>query len=145
MEDAPLKNPSELTERLGLKASGRVLLVDAPGSLENLLLARRGSACETRSVEGRSLRAAKETYDAILLWREERAGSQALLEGATKRLEPGGALWVVTATRKVMGPKIPATHRLDLSDLTRALSEGFTHDRQVRVTAWHVAYRFVRR
>jgi len=61
------------------------------------------------------------------------------------RLEPGGALWIVTAMKKVRGPRTPAVHRLELSDLVKAFQkEGLAHDRDVRVTAWNVAYRFVK-
>jgi hypothetical protein len=69
-----------------------------------------------------------------------------VFDGAVKRLEPDGILWVVTASKKVRGPTTPAVHRLELSDLVKAFSkEGFTHDREFRVSAWHVAHRFTRR
>ena len=52
---------------------------------------------------------------------------------------------MVTALKKVRGPLTPAIHRLELSDLVKAFEkEGLTHDREVRVSAWHVAYRFVK-
>jgi hypothetical protein len=63
-----------------------------------------------------------------------------------KRLEPNGRLWVVTAMRKVQGPKTPAAHRLEAGDLTKAFAkEGLAFDREARLSAWHVAYRFARR
>ena len=92
---------------------------------------------------GDAIRAVKDTFDAILLWREDRAGSRAVFDGALKRLEPAGVIWAVTAMRKVRGPVTPAVHRLELSDLVKGLGKaGLAHDREVRVSAWHVAYRF---
>jgi len=118
--------------------------VDAPATLAELLRASRPTESETRDVEGRSLATVKEAFDAILLWREDRVGSRAIMEQTVKRLAPGGALWIVTALRKVMGPKTPAAHRLELSDLSKGLAHhGLANDREVRITAWHVAYRFV--
>src|SRR4029077_13569559 len=65
------------------------------------------------------------------------------MEQTVRRLAPGGALWIVTAMRKVMGPKTPAVHRLELSDLAKGLDRhGLANDREARITAWHVAYRF---
>src|SRR6266540_3036746 len=121
-----LKNPSALSARLELERAGRLLLVDASAAL--------------------ALSRIKETFDAILLWREDRVGSRAVLEGTVRRLEPGGVLWIVTALRKVIGPKTPAVHRLELSDLTKGLERhGLSNDREVRITSWHVAHRFVSR
>ncbi len=145
-ENVPLKNPSELSARLKLGPPERLLLVDVPESLQRLLALSRPPECETRLVEGRAIQPVKQTFNAILLWREARVGSRSVLENLTKRLEPGGSLWVVTAMKKVKGPRTPAAHRLELGDLLKALSqEGFQHDREVRVSAWHVAYRFVKR
>ena len=139
-----LKNPSELPSRLGFQGPDRILLVDAPAALAELLRASRPTESETREVEARSLATVKEAFDAILLWREDRVGSRAVMEQTVKRLAPGGALWIVTAMRKVMGPKTPATHRLELSDLSKGLAHhGLANDREARITAWHVAYRFV--
>jgi hypothetical protein len=146
MSGIALKNPSELTGRLGLDRPGKILLVDAPASLADLLLASRPQDSETRQVEARALSTVKEPFDAILLWREDRIGSRSVMEQVVKRLVPGGALWIVTAMRKVMGPKTPAAHRLELSDLARGLERhGLANDREARITAWHVAYRFVAR
>ena len=96
-------------------------------------------------IEGRAIRTVKDTYDAILLWREDRVGSQSLLEGVAKRAEPGGVVWTVVPLKKIMGLATPAAHRLGLPDLERAFSPDFwTRDREARVSAWHVAHRFVR-
>ena len=47
--------------------------------------------------------------------------------------------------RKVRGPTTPAVHRLELSDLVKGLGKaGLVRDREVRVSAWHVAYRFAK-
>jgi hypothetical protein len=138
-----LKNPSALPARLEVEKAKRLLLVDAPPALADLLLQSRPKESETRLVEARALSTAKETFDAILLWREDRIGSRSVLEGVVRRLEPGGALWIVTALRKVIGPRTPAVHRLELSDLTKGLERhGLSNDREVRITSWHVAYRF---
>ncbi len=138
-----LKNPSALSARLELERAGRLLLVDASAALADLLLLSRSEESETRLVPARALSRIKETFDAILLWREDRVGSRAVLEGTVRRLEPGGVLWIVTALRKVIGPKTPAVHRLELSDLTKGLERhGLSNDREVRITSWHVAYRF---
>ena len=91
------------------------------------------------------MRSVKATFDAILVWRENRVGSQALLELAARKLEPGGVLWIVTAMRKVMGPRTPAAHRLELADIRKLLEpKALRHDLEVRVTAWNVGYRFVK-
>ncbi len=146
MSGLALKNPSELPSRLGLERPDRILLVDAPAALADLLRTARPTESETREVEARSLATVKQAFDAILLWREDRVGSRAIMEQTIKRLAPGGALWIVTAMRKVMGPRTPAAHRLELSDLSKGLAQhGLTNDREARITAWHVAYRFVPR
>lgn len=142
---APFKNPSELVNRLGLDTPERVLLVDAPPPLAELVGGARGDARTTERSSGETLRSVKGTFDAVLVWRESRTGSRSVLEGATKRLEAGGSLWIVTALKKVRGPATPAVHRLELSDLVTGLGkEGFVNDREVRVSAWNVAYRFRR-
>jgi hypothetical protein len=139
-----LKNPGELVARMELETAERLLLVDAPEELRRLLESARGDTRETVAADGDAIRAVKAAFDAVLVWRESRAGSRAVFDGAVKRLEPGGALWVVTALKKVRGPVTPAVHRLELSDLVKAFSkEGLAHDREIRVSAWHVAYRFV--
>jgi hypothetical protein len=141
-----LKNPSELPGRLGLRQPDRILLVDALPALADLLRASRPAESETLEVEARTLATVKDAFDAILLWREDRVGSRAVMEQTVKRLAPGGALWIVTAMRKVMGPRTPAAHRLELSDLSKGLAHhGLANDREARITAWHVAYRFVPR
>jgi hypothetical protein len=142
-DDLPIKNPSEIASRLGLASGDRLLLVDPPRELEEIALRARAGAGETQVVESRKMRAVKERFDSILLWREERVGSQAVLEGLLKRLEPDGVLWAVVAMKKVMGVSTPAAHRLELSDLVKAFSaKGLTFDREARVSPWHVAYRF---
>ena len=146
MSGIGLKNPAALPARLDLAGAARLLLVDAPEPLGDLLRASRAQGAETVAVEARALSGVKQVFDAVLLWREDRVGSRAVLENAVKRLEPGGILWVVTAMKKVRGPRTPAVHRLELDDLAKGLDRhGLSHDREVRVTSWHVAHRFVSR
>jgi len=141
-----LKNPGELPGRLRLSEAGRLLLVDAPPALADLLVASRPKDADTVSVESEALSGVKETFDAVLLWREDRVGSRSVLESAVRRLEQGAVLWTVLAKKKVRGPKTPAAHRLELTDLVKGLEKhGMSQDREVQVTSWHVAYRFVRR
>ena len=93
----------------------------------------------------KTLRSVKDAFDVVLVWREDRVGSQALLAAAVKRMSPAGAVWVVTAMRKVTGPRTPAAHRLDRRDLEEAFEKpGLRLDREVRFSAWHVGYRFRR-
>lgn len=126
-----------------LEGPDRLLVIDAPEPVMELLRRARSARLLTHRAEGDTLRAVKESFDAILIWREDRAGSRAVFDGALKRLAPGGVLWAVTAMRKVRGPTTPAVHRLELSDLVKGLGKaGLAHDREVRVSAWHVAYRF---
>jgi 16S rRNA G1207 methylase RsmC len=142
---APLRNPGDLAGRLDLARPERLLLVDAPEDLRALAAAARTGRPEPDAVEAEAIRAVKETYDGILVWREERPGSEALMTRAAKRLAEGGALWVVVAQRKVTGPRTPAIHRLSREDLSKTFDKlGLAADREVRVTAWHVAHRFVR-
>ena len=139
-----LKNPGELVGRLELDSPETLLLIDVPEPVADLLRRARAGR-ETRESTGDAIRAVKETFDAILVWREDRAGSRAVFDGALKRLAPDGVLWAVTAMRKVRGPTTPAVHRLELSDLVKGLGKaGLANDREVRVSAWHVAYRFTR-
>lgn len=139
----PLKNPGELAARLELVRPERVLLVDPPGELAAILVGARPDPKMTLETSGDAIRAIKEAFDAVLVWREDRGGSRSVFEAAVRRLDPGGALWIVTALKKVRGPSTPAVHRLERSDLLKAFDkEGFTQDREVRVSAWHVAYRF---
>lgn len=138
----PLKNPADLVARMELIEPERVLLIDNPTELAALVESARGPRT-TRQAGGDALRTVKETFDAILVWREDRGGSRAVFDGAVKRLDPGGAIWVVTALRKVRGPMTPAVHRIELPDLVKAFAkDGLAHDREVRVSAWNVAYRF---
>ena len=144
--NVPLKNPADLVGRLELAGPESVLLVDSPGELSTLVAGARSGGKTTRETSGDAIRSVKEKFDAVLVWREHRSGSRSIFERAVERLEPGGALWIVTAMKKVRGPLTPAVHRLELSDLVKAFQkEGLAHDREVRMTAWNVAYRFVKR
>jgi hypothetical protein len=138
-----LKNPAELIARIGLAPNETLLLVDPPEPLEHLLAEAGAAAGPPESATEKTLRAVKAAFDVVLVWREDRVGSQALLAAAVKRLAPGGALWVVTAMRKVIGPRTPATRRLELRDLEKAFEKtALRMDREVRFSAWHVGYRF---
>ncbi len=140
----PLKSPAELTSRLELAAGDRLLLVDVPDTLLSVALAARAGK-ETRVVEGRAMRTVKDLWDGVLLWREDRVGSQSVLEGISRRVAAGGFAWIVVALRKVTGVSTPGAHRLGVDDLVRSLPPGdWVRDREVRVSAWHVAYRFVK-
>jgi hypothetical protein len=145
MSGLGLKNPAELPSRLELTGDGSLLLLDAPVALVELLAGARGSA-ETVAAETSARARIKRTFPAVLLWRENRIGSRAALDDAIKRLDPAGALWIVTAMKKVRGPQTPAAHRLELSDLVKGFERrGMSCDKEVRVTSWHTAYRFVKR
>lgn len=139
-----LKNPSEILGRVGVAASESLLLVDAPEPLVDIFAAARDpEAPLLEAVSEARLRAVKDAFDAVLVWREDRVGSQALLAAAEKRLRPSGVIWVVTAMRKVSGPKTPAAHRLDKRDLEKAFAKsGRRLDREARFSAWHTGYRF---
>jgi len=142
----PYRGAAEIVSRLELAAATEVLLVDPPPELEKILGAAATPEQSIRSAEGRTVRSVKESFDLILLWQESRVGSRAVFEAALKRLAPGGRLWVVTALRKVSGPRTPAVHRIELSDLKKAFEKsGLVNDREARLSAWHVAYRFVAR
>ena len=139
----PLKNRADLAARLELVEPERLLLIDPTPELADLLEGARAAPATTRRASGDALRAVMESFDAIRVWREDRGGSGSILEGAIKRLDDGGAIWVVTALRKVRGPTTPAVHRIELSDLVKAFAkDGLAYDREVRVSAWNVAYRF---
>jgi hypothetical protein len=141
---AALKNPAELPARLDLVRPQRVLIVDAPAIFSDLLAASRAPDLVTESVTEKDLSSFKETFDAVLLWRESRVGSRSAMDAALRRLSPGGVFWAVIAMRKVRGPETPAAHRLELADLAKGLEKaGLANDREVRVTSWHAAYRFV--
>jgi hypothetical protein len=138
----PFRNAAEILGRLELSAATRALLVGAPTELV-AMVQDSGARVETTVVPADSMRSVKDRFDFVLLWQEDRVGSHAALEGARKRLEPGGRLWVATAMKKVQGPRVPAAHRLELSDLTKAFAkDGLSCDREVRLSAWHTAYRF---
>ena len=124
-----------------------LLLVDVPEEVAALFESARKAPLSTVETTGDAIRGVKDLFDAVVVWREHRGGSRSVFDGVLKRLEPGAAaLWVVTALKKVRGPSTPAVHRLELSDLVKAFEkEGLAHDREVRVSAWHVAYRFVER
>ena len=134
---------AEILGRLELSAATHALFVGVPPELL-AMVQESGARAETTSVAADSIRSVKDRFDFILLWQEDRVGSQAALEGARKRLSPGGRLWVATAMKKVQGPRVAAAHRLDLRDLTKAFAkEGLSCDREVRLSAWHTAYGFV--
>jgi hypothetical protein len=140
-----LKSPAELLGRMELSPSDTVLLVDVPEALERLLSGARPEAGWLESVPAERLSRVKDDFDVVLLWREDRAGSQSLLASAFKRVRETGALWVVTAMRKVQGPRTPAAHRLDRRDLEKAFAaSGLVLDREARFSSWHVGYRFRR-
>ena len=140
----PFRGQAEIAARLDLPAARRILLVEAPRELESLVLASGVEGQEVRSIEARAIRSVKETFDFILIWQESRVGSRAVFEAALKRLEPGGRLWIVTALKKVSGPRTPAIHRLEAEDLRKAFSKsGLACDREARLSAWHTGYRFV--
>jgi hypothetical protein len=142
----PLRGSAEILGRLELSAAERILLVGAPAELEEIFARELQPDQSIRSTGARMLRSVKERFDLILLWQESRIGSRAALETALKRLEPAGRLWVATAMKKVTGPRTRAVHRLELSDLVKALEKkGMVCDRQARLSAWHVGYRFRRR
>ena len=142
----PLRGASEIAGRLDFSSAENVLLVDAPPELEALLSAAATSGQSLRSAEARAVRSVKGSFDLILLWQESRVGSRSVFDAALKRLAPGGRLWVATALRKVSGPRTPAVHRIELPDLEKAFAKsGLVNDREARLSAWHVAYRFAAR
>ncbi|HTR04816.1 MAG TPA: hypothetical protein VMN82_16630 [Thermoanaerobaculia bacterium] len=142
----PLRGSAEIVTRLELSAAPTVLLVDAPPELRTLIAAAVSPEQTLRTAEGRTVRSVKEAFDLVLLWQESRVGSHAVFDATVKRLAPGGKLWVVTALRKVSGPRTPAVHRVELADLEKAFGpKGLARDREARLSAWHVAYRFAAR
>ncbi len=141
----PLRGAAEILGRMEFSAAQSVMLVDAPPEFEAMLTAGTAPGQSLRSAASRHVRSVKEQFDLILLWHESRVGSRAVFDAALKRLAQGGRLWVVTALRKVSGPRTPAIHRIELGDLKKAFEkDGLVHDREARLSAWHVAYRFVR-
>ena len=140
-----LKSPADLAARLGVAARETLLLVDTPRELAAVLEEARREGEPAAEAAGDRLRSVKETFDAVLVWRESKVGAQALLEAAAKRVAPGGALWVVSAMRKVTGPATPAQHRLERRDVEKILApKGLAFDRETRVSAWHAGFRFRR-
>jgi hypothetical protein len=141
----PFRGAAEITGRLELAAATAVLLVDPPPELEQMLTAAASPEQSLRTSEARYVRSIKESFDLILLWQESRVGSRSIFDAALKRLSAGGRLWVVTALRKVSGPRTPAIHRIELGDLKKAFEkEGLANDREARLSAWHVGYRFAK-
>jgi hypothetical protein len=139
----PFRNAVEIVGRLQLPAASRALLIGAPAELE-AMLREHAPDSQLEAVPAGAIRSVKDRFDFILLWQEDRVGSHAALEGARKRLTPGGRLWVATAMKKVQGPRVAAAHRLELRDLTKAFAKaGMSCDRETRLSAWHTAYRFV--
>jgi hypothetical protein len=140
-----LKSPAELIGRMELSPSDTVLLVDAPEALERVLSGARPGTGWLESVPAERLSRVKEEFDVVVLWREDRAGSRALLASALRRARAAGSVWVVTAMRKVQGPRTPAAHRLDRRDLEKAFAgSGLVLDREARFSSWHMGYRFRR-
>ena len=141
----PLRGRAEIRDRLEIAKAENLLVVDTPPAVEEILSESLEPNQNLVSVEARALRSVKERFDWILLWQENRVGSRAVVDNALKKLEPRGRLWVVTALKKVQGPKTPAAHRLEPADLVKAFEkEGLASDREARVSAWHVAHRFTR-
>jgi hypothetical protein len=141
----PFRGAAEIAGRLELSGATSALLVDAPPELEAMLTAA-GPGQAIGATESRYLRSVKGEHDFILLWQESRVGSRSVFDVALKRLAGNGRLWVVTALRKVSGPRTPAIHRIELSDLKKAFEKaGLVNDREARLSAWHVAYGFSRR
>ena len=139
----PFRNAAEIVGRLELAAASRALLVGVPAELE-AVVRQHAADREVQTVPSGAIRSVKDPFDFILLWQEDRVGSHAALEGARKRLAPGGRLWIATAMKKVQGPRVPAAHRLELRDLNKAFAKsGLANDREARLSAWHTAYRFV--
>ncbi len=140
-----LKNPAELVARIGADPASSLLLIDVPETLERLLAETREPDRPLEAVTETRLRSVKQEFDTVILWREDRVGSEALLAAALKRLRSTGQIWVVTAMRKVTGPRIPAAHRLGRQDLEKALAKsGLRLEGEARFSAWHVGYRFRR-
>ena len=142
----PFRGRAEILDRLQVAAAKDLLLVDAPAAFAGILVESVEPEQSLTPIEARAIRSVKRSFDWILLWQESRIGSRAVLDAAVKRLEPEGRLWVVTALRKVQGPRTPAAHRLEAGDLTKAFEKsGLASDREARLSAWHVGHRFTRR
>jgi hypothetical protein len=142
----PLRGRAEILARLEVASAGSLLLVDAPPQFVEILTSGLSPDQSLTPIEARAIRSVKDPFDWILLWQESRIGSHSVLDTAVKRLAPDGRLWVVTALRKVQGPRTPAAHRLEPGDLAKAFEKGgLAGDREARLSAWHVAHRFTRR
>lgn len=141
----PFRSPAEISSRLEIAKASRILLVECPEELAAIVRGAAAPGTEISEVEARYVRSAKEPSDLILVFQESRVGSRAVLDTAAKRLAPDGRIWVVTAMRKVQGPKTAAAHRLESFDLEKAFEKtGLRRDREARISAWHVAYGFSR-
>jgi len=141
----PFRSPAEIVAKLELASAANALFVGAPPELDAIVAAGGGGAVAIRVAATGAIRAVKDTFDFILLWQEDRVGSRAALADALKKLLPGGRIWVVTARKKVQGPRTPAAHRLELEDLAKAFAkDGMACDREARLSAWHTAYGFLR-
>ena len=141
----PLRSPAEILSRLEVASAKRLLLVECPPELAALLHGGAAEGAEIREVAGSAIRSVKDSWDLVLVFQESRVGSRAAIDGAVKRLEPGGRIWVATAMRKVQGPRTPAAHRLEAADLEKAFEKtDLRRDREARISAWHVAYGFSR-
>jgi hypothetical protein len=141
----PLRGRAEIVDRLEVAAARNLLVVDAPTAVASLLAESLTTDQTLTRIEARAIRSTKDAFDWILLWQESRIGSRAVFDAALKRLEPEGRLWVVTALRKVQGPRTPAAHRLEAGDLEKAFAKGgLARGREARLSAWHVAHRFTR-
>ena len=141
----PLRGRAEILDRLEITRARDLLLVDAPEAVGSLLAEGLAAEQSLTPVEARAIRSVKSSFDWILLWQESRIGSRAVFEAALRRLEPEGRLWVVTALKKVQGPRTSAAHRLEAADLRKAFTKaGLANDREARLSAWHVGYRFTR-
>ncbi|HEX4439903.1 MAG TPA: hypothetical protein VH854_07510 [Thermoanaerobaculia bacterium] len=142
----PLRAPAEISSRLGVAAARQILLVECPEELAAIVRAAAAPEAEVSEVEARYMRSAKDPADLILVFQESRVGSHAVLDAAVKRLQPGGHLWVVTAMRKVQGPKTAAAHRLESADLDKAFEKtNLLRAGEAKVGGWHVAYGFRKR
>ena len=139
----PLRNPSEISSRLAIPTATHILLIECPPELAAVVRAAAAPEAEVSEVEARYVRSAKDPSDWILVFQESRVGSRAVLDAAAKRLQPGGYLWVVTAMRKVQGPKTAAAHRLESADLDKAFEKtDLRRAGEAKLGGWHVAYGF---
>ena len=95
--------------------------------------------------EARYVRSARESFDLILLWQESRVGSRAVLEAAQKRLARRAVSGSSPRCERSRVRARPRCTGWGFADLTKAFEKaGLVCDRQARLSAWHVAYRFAR-